>query len=373
LILEQLIEINNGYKYSLGYIFSEKKRKKKFEKIYDLLKELDKKSETLSIMKAQFIYKNETVKEYNKNLREIQPPNNKEEVMKAFNEVYQKEISIKNYASVVNLQIIKSKFNKELLKFFDQSTILLNNIIKEIDNKLRDSLTFNEFDIESIKQYNIIKRKEIDNNSISNSSQLSLIKEEEKTNHIINKNLNTSDSKDEKDEKDEKENNKYNDIKNNLTNLKSHLELSSKKYANKPKMLSEEKRYNHRSITQINNNSITHIRSERKNHKTIALPLLNIEKTKKLINFNNKIPQIKSSFNKKKFDTNNNYSYTNRIPNIFNNDDSFKKLDLYRLKQNKKLQLPRNIDEISLDEEKNNINPYFAEISQINKKNKKWW
>ena len=182
MILEQLNEINNGYKYSLGYIFSEKKRKKKFEKVYDLLKELDKKSETLSIMKAQFIYKDETVKEYNKNLMEIQPPNNKEDVINSFNEVYQKEVFVKNYESVVNLQIIKSKFNKELLKFFEQFTILLNNIIKEIDDRLSESLNFNEYDIEYIKQYNISRRKDIDNISISNSSHLSLIKEEEKTN-----------------------------------------------------------------------------------------------------------------------------------------------------------------------------------------------
>ena len=325
-------------------------------------------------MKAQFTYEDETVKEYNKNLMEIQPPNNKEDVINAFNEVYQKEIFVKNYASVVNLQIIKSKFNKELLKFFEQFTILLNNMIKEIDDRLRDSLTFNEYDIEYIKKYNIIKRKDIDNNSISNSSNLSLIEEEEKTNDFINKSLNTSDSN---NKKDEKENNKYNDIKNNITNLKNHLKLNSKEYDNKPKMLSEEKRYNHRSITQINNNinnSISVIRSERKNHRTIALPLLDAEKTKKLINFNIKIPQIKNSFNKKSIDiNNNNYSYTNRISNIFNNDDSFKKLDLYRLKLNKKLKLIRNTDEISLDEEKNNINPYIAEISQINKNNKKWW
>ena len=374
LILEQLNEINNGYKYSLGYIFSEKKRKKKFEKIYDLLEELDKKSETLSIMKPQFTYEDETVKEYNKNLMEIQPPNNKEDVINAFNEVSQKEIFVKNYASVVNLQIIKSKFNKELLKFFEQFTILLNNMIKEIDDRLRDSLTFNEYDIEYIKKYNIIKRKDFDNNSISNSSNLSLIEEEEKTNDIINKSLNTSHLN---NKEDEKESNKYNDIKNNITNLKNHLKLNPKEYNNKPKMLSEEKRYNNRSITQINNNinnSISVIRSERKNHRTIALPLLDVEKTKKLINFNIKIPQIKNSFNKKSIDiNNNNYSYTNRISNIFNNDDSFKKLDLYRLKLNKKLKLLRNTDEISLDEEKNNINPYIAEISQINKNNKKWW
>ena len=370
LILEQLNEINNGYKYSLGYIFSEKKRKKKFEKIYDLLKELDKKSETLSIMKAQFIYKDETVKEYNKNLMEIQPPNNKEDVINSFNEVYQKEVFVKNYESVVNLQIIKSKFNKELLKFFEQFTILLNNIIKEIDDRLSESLNFNEYDIEYIKQYNIIRRKDIDNISISNSSHLSLIKEEEKTNENNNKSLNTSDSS---NEEDEKESYKYNDIKNNITNLKNQLKLNSKEYDNKPKMLSEEKRYNHRSITQINNNSIPFIRSERKNHRTIALPLLNAEKTKKLININNKIPKIKNSFNKKSIDINNNYSYTNRISNIFNTDDSFKKLDLYRLKLNKKLKLFQNTDEISLDKEKNNINPYIAEISEINKNNKKFW
>lgn len=138
-------------------------------------------------------------------------------------------------------------------------------------------------------------------------------------------------------------------------------------------MLSEEKRYNHRSITQIKNNSISHIRSERKNHRTIALPLLDIEKTKKLINFNNKIPQIKNSFDKKKIEANNNYSYTNKISNIFKNDESFKKLDLYRLKLNKKIKLLHNTEDISLDEEKNNINPYFAKISQINKNNTKWW
>ena len=137
-------------------------------------------------------------------------------------------------------------------------------------------------------------------------------------------------------------------------------------------MLSEEKRFNNRSITQIYNcKSISRIRSERKNHKTIVLPLLDVEKTKKLILSNNKTPQIKNSVNKKNIEVNN-YSYTNRISNIFNKDESFNKLDLYRLKLNKKSKLLRNIGEISSDEEKNNLNPYIAEISQINKNNKKW-
>ena len=217
LILEKLNEINIGYKYSLRYIFNEKKRKNKFQKIYKLLEELDKKSETLSIMNAQFTYKDETVKEYNKYLREICPTYNKEEVIKAFNEVYQKEKFIKNYQYVVNLQIIKSKFNKELLLFFDKSTILLNNMIKEIDDRLRESLTFNEDNIEYIKQYNLTKRKDTDNN---NSSHLSLINEEECNTDKINKSENTSNSLTSNNEEDKKDSNIIMDNKNNISNIK---------------------------------------------------------------------------------------------------------------------------------------------------------
>ena len=371
-IIEQLNEINKAYVYSLENVFNNQQIKDNFQIIYNSIEELDKKTETLNLKKPEYKCGSEILKEYNKYLVEIQTPLTKDEVVSSFTEVFEKENEIKGFISSVSLQIIKSKYNNKLEKFFGKINKLLNNMIKEINNKLQDSLS--EFNIENIKEYNkkIVNKKNNLHSSDSEFNSIEKNKEDSNKTENNNKTLIINEIP--------KINNKYDDINNMLKklnthistkNLKNQLELNDNSI-NNTKFLSEEKRYKDKSRNYFRNNnkSISLSKSKFYQENSIILPFL--EKEKDLNNSKqNTISNINTSINKKYIESINENPYNNKISNIIKYKKSKKKSDLLKLKMNKKL-----LDEIndeSFNLEKNTINPYVAEISQINRSSKKFW
>jgi hypothetical protein len=72
-VLEQLNELNNAFKFSSENIYTEKKRCKCFDYLIETLKELDKKTQSLTIMGTDYKCTNELLYKFNKELREIDP------------------------------------------------------------------------------------------------------------------------------------------------------------------------------------------------------------------------------------------------------------------------------------------------------------
>ena len=117
-VLEQLNELNSAFKFSSENIYTEEKREELFGNLMDTLKDLDKKTQSLSLMGTSYICSSELINNFNKELREIEPPKYKEETINSFGLINEKELEIKNYISFVDLQILKSKFNKKMTTFF---------------------------------------------------------------------------------------------------------------------------------------------------------------------------------------------------------------------------------------------------------------
>ena len=173
-VLEQLNELNNAYRFSSQNIYTDQKRSEIFDNLINTLKDLDKKTQSLTIMGTSYKCNNEVLNSFNKELREIAAPKYKEETINSFGLVNEKELEIQNYISFINLQILKSKFNIKMTLFFKETKKLFEDLTLEINNKLKDSLYLKEKDYNDLVSYNKEKYKEKDSStSRSNSCSLS--------------------------------------------------------------------------------------------------------------------------------------------------------------------------------------------------------
>ena len=214
-VLEQLNELNNAYRFSSQNIYTDQKRSEIFDNLISTLKDLDKKTQSLTIMGTSYKCNNEVLNNFNKELREIEAPKYKEETINSFGLVNEKELEIQHYISFINLQILKSKFNIKMTIFFKETKKIFDDLTIEINNKLHDSLNLKEKGYNDLVSYNKEKYKDNDSSSSSlNSSSSS----EKSSNEKIS--LNTSLSKHIGD------NNKYSDNFSSNGNINNKIDLN---------------------------------------------------------------------------------------------------------------------------------------------------
>jgi len=236
-VLEQLNELNNAYRFSSENIYSDQKRGEIFEYLINTLKDLDKKTQSLTIMGTSYKCNNDVLNNFNKELREIEAPKYKEETINSFGLVNEKELEIQNYVSYVNLQILKSRFNVKMTIFFNEAKKILNELMTEINSKLHDSLYLKEKNYNDLVSYNKEKYKEKKESSSSSSSpnshdshsivyysSRSLNKSSSINLSIINKNENEV----KHSEKNSSNNNIHNKIDLNCIKKKKHNKKDSK-------------------------------------------------------------------------------------------------------------------------------------------------
>ena len=248
-VLEQLNELNNAYRFSSENIYSDQKRAELFDNLMNTLKDLDKKTQSLTIMGTSYKCNNQLLNNFNKELREIEPPKYKEETINCFGLVNEKELEIKNYISFINLQILKSKFNKKMTIFFNETKKIFNELMVEINNKLHDSLYLKEKDYNDLVSYNKEKYKKNDSSSSRTNS-----------NSSSSKSLNKSYSLETSTTKNNEDNNKQSDDKHssnsniNKIDLNAIINRHSKKKDSIQYMESRNKNTSFNNIINLKNN-----------------------------------------------------------------------------------------------------------------------
>ena len=160
-ILDQLNELNSAFQSTNGSIIDEDQRTDIFFQLNNAINDLDKKTKTLTIMSTSYCCDGEMLTNFNKTLREIQPPKSRDEGVRCFNEVNEKELEMRNYIPFINLHIIKSQFNNKMTRCFQQLSLLLNDLITEINNKLEEASKLKEMTINDIILFN----KQVDDNN----------------------------------------------------------------------------------------------------------------------------------------------------------------------------------------------------------------
>ena len=169
LIINQLTEISNAYRFSNENSINDDKRDEIFNNLSNLLKELNTKTHKLNIMDTTYTCSNDILMNFNNELRDISSPNNKEDAVASFGSVNDKEHEIRNYLAFVNLHVIKSKFNIKMTKFFQGMTKLLNSLMIEINIKLNEALNLENTGMKELILYNKEKFGERNEDNYSDS------------------------------------------------------------------------------------------------------------------------------------------------------------------------------------------------------------
>ena len=242
-VLEQLNELNNAFRFSSQNIYTDQKRSELFENLINALKDLDKKTQSLTIMGTSYKCSNEVLNSFNKELREIEAPKYKEETINSFGLVNEKELEIQNYISFINLQILKSKFNIKMTIFFKEAKKIFDDLTIEINNKLHDSLNLKEKNYNDLVSYNKEKYKEKD----SSTSRSNSISSSSNSNHSLS--LNSSSTKNVDD------NNRLSEKFNSSNNINNKIDLNVITNKNKKK---------NSKLINIDNN-----KNENNSHKNI--------------------------------------------------------------------------------------------------------
>ena len=186
IIIKQLDILCNSYKLSKENIIDILERRETFEKLIQTLKELDKKTEQLTVMETSFKCTDQLFKMYNSNLREIEPPKYIEDTEGCFSIINEREHEMRDFIPFINLQIIKSQFNEKMFAFIKNIQQLFNDLMNCINFRLNESTILYDMTYEDIIQYNNERINE-DKNSDSDSDFSKQLKVPD-TNRIKNNN-----------------------------------------------------------------------------------------------------------------------------------------------------------------------------------------
>lgn len=334
-VLGLLNELNSAYKFSCGNIYSEQKREEIFDELMDGMEDLDKKTQTLTIMGTSYKCNNELLSNYNKEIKEIAAPKLNDEVVDSFTLVNDKELEINHYVGFINLQIIKSEFNIKMDIFINKAKKIIEELKAEINNKLNDSMNLKTKDYETIISYNNKKYKEQNSSSDSDSSSSSSIsKKSSETSSNESNNINNA---------------------NNNNNNEPKLNLNPNTENNKVNRVMSKRKsiYERRKSISENRNSIFEMR-QIANDNEIDVKKLMVRKNENIAKiFNSNI-----TTNNKKFENSTNFdrSYT-----IKEDDNEYKEID-----NEENLTLPK----INNSNKKTKNNKKFL-LSPVNQEEKK--
>lgn len=334
-VLGLLNELNSAYKFSCGNIYSEQKREEIFDELMDGMEDLDKKTQTLTIMGTSYKCNNELLSNYNKEIKEIAAPKLNDEVVDSFTLVNDKELEINHYVGFINLQIIKSEFNIKMDIFINKAKKIIEELKAEINNKLNDSMNLKTKDYETIISYNNKKYKEQNSSSDSDSSSSSSIsKKSSETFSNESNNINNA---------------------NNNNNNEPKLNLNPNTENNKVNRVMSKRKsiYERRKSISENRNSIFEMR-QIANDNEIDVKKLMVRKNENIA----KIFNSNSTTNNKKFENSTNFdrSYT-----IKEDDNEYKEID-----NEENLTLPK----INNSNKKTKNNKKFL-LSPVNQEEKK--
>ena len=202
LIMDELLIVKTAFISSSEWIIDDQIRFEYFQNLVELIKEIDEKSFELSSIKTSYNVELEYINDVRRELFDIEVPNFKDEIIDVFTLINEKEHVLNNYATSVNLQVIKSLFNKKMIELFENIQIHLQGILTDVNIKLNDAKQINGYGVKELKVYN-------DSHSESSTKEDDNLNN---NNHINNYNNN---------------NNSFNNNNNNNINIQSNYYLKS--------------------------------------------------------------------------------------------------------------------------------------------------
>ena len=226
-IIKDINIIELGFKQTQQWMIDNTDREAFLQGLFKSLEYIRSHSLSLADMKTMYSLDLEMINDFKTEVDKIQVPKYREEIFESFNNLNLKENELRNYTKFLNLQIIKTEYNKVLLRCLDKVKQNMDQLGAEVKARLAECEEIKFRNINDIKLYLKeygFKKKQ---NDIDNFLAKNYVPKEK------NDKLNNEDNNEEEVDDDDNENEKNNlsDEKNNIiilnpvsgTNKKSNL------------------------------------------------------------------------------------------------------------------------------------------------------
>ena len=217
-ILGELRLIDLGYQKFSKWILSNVDRDNFLTATFKLLEKIKKSSQRLSDIKTLYNLDQDQIKNLKKEIEVTKVPLIQEELVEIFSSLNAKDKEIENYIKCVDLQIIKTEYNKVLLNCITDAQKSLNRIIEDVESKLHECEDMKFWGINEVKLYLKNTKDEKEDFDLLNINNLEYVEKKKNNNSTINNNNDLKDSSEFfNDSEDDIKKPKFN-IKNNEIN-----------------------------------------------------------------------------------------------------------------------------------------------------------
>ena len=170
-ILNELRLIDLGYQKYSKWILSNVDRDNYLQTTFKLLEKIKKSSQRLSDIKTLYNLYQDQIKTLRKEIEKTKVPLIQEELVEIFSALNTKDKEIENYIKYVDLQIIKTEYNKVLVNCISDAQKCLNRIIEDVENKLHECEDMKFWGIAEVKLYLKNNKNEKEDNNIFNYAE----------------------------------------------------------------------------------------------------------------------------------------------------------------------------------------------------------
>ena len=152
-ILKELEIAENGFQKSEDWMIENNDRDIYLASIFKLLEDVKKKSLALLNTKTPYSITQNDINELRNGIENLSMARNEYEVVDCFTELNIKDKTLQNIIKFVDLQIVKSEYNKILLKNMNFVQKYFENILKDVNSRLENCKHLEEWKIAEIKSY----------------------------------------------------------------------------------------------------------------------------------------------------------------------------------------------------------------------------
>ena len=212
-ILGEIKLIDMGYQKFSKWILSNVDRDNILTTTFKLLEKIKKSSQKLSDIKTLYNLDQDQVKNLRNEIEKTKVPLIQEELVEIFSSLNVKDKEIENYIKCVDLQIIKTEYNKVLLNCISDAQKSLNKIIEYVESKLHECEDMKYWGINEVKLY--LKSNKDDKEEREDFELINNVENIEKNKKSNNNANNFKDSSEYLDDSEEDIKKYKNNIKNN--------------------------------------------------------------------------------------------------------------------------------------------------------------
>ena len=152
-ILNEINVVELGFQQSSEFIIENSDRESYLQSLFKSLEQIKNNSQALADLKTMYDLDQNMINDFREEVDKIPKPKHKEEIPEIFGNLNSKETELRNYTKFINLQIIKTEYNKVFLQHLDKVKKYFDQLITEVKSRLNDCEDVKNRGIEDIRSY----------------------------------------------------------------------------------------------------------------------------------------------------------------------------------------------------------------------------